>query len=254
MKVTVAMPAYNAAEYICEAIESVLAQDFEPFELVVVDDASRDDTRRLVKRYAKHPQVRIFQNRRNMGSGATRNRLLRLAQGQYITPCDADDLLLPGALSRFSRYLDEHPRVGAIYGDILELMTDKRKAMVRAPQLCGKDYRQAWDLVENAVNHAGSMIRKSLMMKVGGYDECVYSVDDYSLWLKLAEITRFKYMRGEIYYVWRRHPDSLTQTDKYNDRDVEKIQREAIQRRYGRVMRAWLDSSSSKIKSDAKPE
>jgi glycosyltransferase involved in cell wall biosynthesis len=238
MKVTVAMPAYNAAEYIGEAIDSVLAQNFASFELVVVDDASQDDTWKLLKLYSKHPQVRLFRNRRNIGAGATRNRLTTLARGEYITPCDADDLLLRGALKRFSQYLDKHASVGVVYGDILELMTDRNKALVRAPQICGKDYRQTWDLIENAINHAGSMIRKSLMLKVGGYDESVYSIDDYSLWLKLAEISRIKYMQGEIYYIWRRHPFSLTQTERNYDRDFAKIQYEAIERRYGRKVRA----------------
>lgn len=234
MKVTVAMPAYNAAPYIREAVDSVLAQEFESFELVVVDDASVDSTWKHLKGYSKHPRVRLLRNRRNLGAGSTRNQILRLARGEYITPCDADDLLLPGALKRLSQYLDRNPRVGAVYGDILELMTDRGNTLVRPPAICGKSHEEAWDLIDNAVNHAGSMIRKSLMLEVGGYDETVYSVDDWSLWLKLAEISRFKYLRGEVYYVWRRHPSSLTQTDRNWHGDVEKIRLEAIARRYGR--------------------
>jgi glycosyltransferase involved in cell wall biosynthesis len=232
MKVSVAMPAYNAASYICEAVESVLAQDFRPFELIVVDDASSDSTWKYLKGYSKHPNVKLFRNRRNQGVGATRNRILHLAQGQYIMPCDADDLLLPNALKRLSQYLDRYPRIGAVYGDILELVTDRNKTLIRPPMIYGKNYSKTWDLIENVVNHAGSMIRKSLMLKVKGYDEAVYSVDDWSLWLKLAEISRFKYMPGEVYYVWRRHPSSLTQTDRNWQRDVEKIRLEAIKRRY----------------------
>jgi glycosyltransferase involved in cell wall biosynthesis len=231
MKATVAMPAYNAAEFIGAAIDSVLAQDCDSFELVVVDDASKDATWKLLQKYAKHPNVRLFRNARNLGVGATRNLLTRLSYGEYITPCDADDLLLPGVLKRFSEYLDSHPRIGAVYGNVLELMTDQR-VVTRPPQLFGKNYSKTWDLLENAVNHAGSMIRKSLMIEVGGYDEAVYSVDDWSLWLKLAEISRFKYMRGVVSYVWRRHPASLTQTDENWHADVEKIRAAAIKRRY----------------------
>ncbi len=234
MKVTVAMPAYNAADFIDEAIESVLGQDFPAFELLMADDASVDDTWRRMRKYSGHPRVRMFRNRRNLGAGATRNLLTRKASGQYLTPCDADDLLLPGALKRLSRYLDSHPRVGVVYADVLELKTDRRKKVVSPPQVSGRDCNKVWDLVENAVNHAGSMIRKSLMLEVGGYDESVYSTDDWSLWLKLAEITRFKYLPGEIYYVWRRHPASLTNTDRRRHRDVKKIQLEAARRRYQR--------------------
>jgi glycosyltransferase involved in cell wall biosynthesis len=232
MKVTVAMPAYNAAKYVGEAIESVLDQVFGSFELIVIDDGSKDSTWKCLKKYVKHPKVRIFRNRTNLGAGATRNRLTRLSRGEYITPCDADDLLLSGALKRFSQYLDRYPRIGAVYGDILELRADRDNIVVRPPSLCGKNFSETWDLIENPINHAGSTIRKSLMLEVGGYDESVYSVDDWSLWLKLAEISRFKYLPGEVYYLWRRHPGSLTHTDRRRHRDVEKIQLEAVHRRY----------------------
>ena len=237
LKVTVAMPAYNAAGYIGEAVESVLAQDFDSFELVVLDDASGDSTRKVLKGYEGHPKVRLFRNRRNAGAGAARNRLTRLARGEYVTPCDADDLLLPGALGRLSRYLDLHPKVGAVYGDVLELMTDRNGVVLRPPLVYGKASGETWDLIENAVNHAGSMVRRSLLVEVGGYDETVYSVDDWSLWLKLAEVSKLKHLRGEVYYVWRRHPGSLTQTDRNWHRDVEKIRAEAIARRYGRALK-----------------
>lgn len=239
------MPAYNAAEYVDEAVESVLGQEFGAFELVVLDDASQDSTWKRLKKYSKHPRVRLFRSPQNSGAGAARNQLTRLARGEYITPCDADDLLLPGALGRLSEYLDRHPGIGAVYGDVLELLTDRNKMVLRPPQLYGKDCGETWDLIENAVNHAGSMIRRSLMLMVGGYDESVYSVDDWSLWLKLAELSKFKYLRGEVYYVWRRHPASLTQTDKRWHRDVEKIRSEAIERRYGGGFKAEGDRPCS---------
>jgi glycosyltransferase involved in cell wall biosynthesis len=233
MKVTVAMPAHNAAAFIDEAVESVLVQEFESFELLIMDDGSRDGTWRRLQRYTGHDKVRLFRNRTNRGAGATRNQLLVHARGRYVTPCDADDLLLPGALRRLSDYLDSHPRVGVVYGAVLELMTNGERQVVRAPTVHGKDAHAAWDLVENAVNHAGSMSRTALVRQVGGYDESVYSVDDWSLWMKLAEVARFKYLRGEVYYLWRRHPGSLTQTDRNWHRDVNRITNEAIRRRYG---------------------
>jgi len=233
MKVTVAMPAFNAAAFVCEAVESVLAQDFGSFELLIVDDGSRDATWRHIQKYASHEKVRLFRNDTNLGAGATRNRLLSLARGRYVTPCDADDLLLPGALRRLSGYLDTHPRVGVVYGAVLELMTDGKNRVVRPPMVHGKNPADAWDLIENPINHAGSMSRTTLVRQVGGYDASVYSVDDWSLWMKLAEVARFKYLRGEVYYLWRRHPSSLTQTDRNWHRDVGRIRDEAIRRRYG---------------------
>ncbi len=233
MKVTIAMPAFNAATFIDEAIQSVLAQKFGSFELLIVDDASCDATWQRLQKYAGHEKVRLFRNDTNRGAGATRNRLLSLARGRYVMPCDADDLLLPGALRRLSDYLDAHPKIGVVYGAVLEVMTDGRNRVLGPAAIHGKDAHAAWDLVENTVNHAGSLSRTALVRQVGGYDESVYSVDDWSLWMKVAEVARFKYLRGEVYYLWRRHPSSLTQTDRNWHRDVNKIRDEAIRRRYG---------------------
>lgn len=235
VKVTVAMPAFNAAAYIDEAIASVLSQDHPSFELLVMDDGSTDRTWQRLRKYGGDPRVRITRHARNRGAGATRNELARLARGVYLTPCDADDLLLPGALSRLSACLDASPRVGVAYGDIVELFT-KRGRVVRPPAIIGMDHGQVWDVLKNVVNHPGSMMRRHLLMEVGGYDEGVYSTDDWSLWLKLAEVTRFRYLRGELCYVWRRHPASLTMTDRRWRHDVQRLRLEAIRRRYGRAL------------------
>lgn len=229
IKVTVAMPAYNASKFIRDAIESVLSQDDDSFELLIADDASSDDTGEITRSYRKDPRVRFLTHKKNRGVGRTRNKLVRLAKGKYITPCDADDIMLAGNLKRLSGVLDQNPRIGAVYGDVWAIEEDRSAP----PRVTGKDYRKVWDLLNNAINHPGSMIRKSLILKVGGYDEKSYSMDDWGLWLKLAEVTRFKYLRGEIYYVYRRHPKSLTRTDKRVVQDAERLRNEAIRRRYG---------------------
>ena len=233
MKVSVLMPVYNAGLFIKEAIESILQQNYEAFELLIADDGSTDHSFKIINNYKNHPKVRIYSNRKNLGVGATRNKLVRLSSGQYITPFDADDLMLPGNLARLSKLLDTNLNVGAVYADFLVLEMNKNKKLLTAPYVLSPDPRRIWDLLDNPINHGGSMIRKSLILQVGGYDEEVYSVDDWDLWLKLAEITQIKHLTGEIYYVWRRNPESLTRTDKRWLQDSLKIRREAVKRRYG---------------------
>jgi len=229
--VTVAMPAYNAAASIRSAIASVIPQLGRATELVVVDDGSDDDTWKRMAEFRRHPRVRLLRNRARRGVGATRNRLTSLAR--YVMPCDADDLLLPGAVERFSAYLNRHPNVGAVYADVLEVMTDRRGIVTRPPAICGANHRRTWDLLDNVINHPGSLIRKRLIEQVGGYDERVYSIDDWSLWLKLAEVSRIVHLKGELYYIWRRRPSGVTRTDRNWHRDVVRIRLEAIARRYG---------------------
>jgi glycosyltransferase involved in cell wall biosynthesis len=232
VKITVAMPAFNAAEYVEDAAASVLNQRCSSFELVIIDDRSTDRTWRRLRRFAEHPNVRLYRNAQRRGAAATRNRIVSLARGEYFVPCDADDLMLPGALARLSRYLDHHPRVGVVYGDVVEMLTSD-DIVVQPPRIVGADHRGTWDVLDNVVNHAGSMTRRRLIQQVGGYDESVHSVDDWSLWLKLAEVCRFQYLAGELFYVWRRHPRSMTKTDPNWSRDVVRIRLEALRRRYG---------------------
>lgn len=226
------MPAFQAAPYVAEAIESVLAQEHAAFELLVMDDGSTDGTWKELQNFKKDPRVRLFRSRRNRGQGKTRNHLLRFARGVYISPCDADDIMLPGNLARLSKILDANPEVGAVYGDLLTLETHPERGLLRVPFLTGNDPASGWDLVLNQVNHAGSMIRRDLIERVGGYGQRESSVDDWSLWLKLAEITEIRYLRGEVHYVWRRHPGGASRNNPGIHREVARMRLEALRRRY----------------------
>ena len=206
VRITVAMPAFDVADVVGEAIESVLAQSLQDFELIVIDDGSSDATAERIACYANHPKVCVFYNNANLGSGATRNRILTQARGRYWMPCDADDLLLPGALADLSEFLDRHADVGVVYGNVLRLDTEAM-ALLREPEVVGTDANQSWDLFENAVNHGGSMIRTDLMRRVGGYTPGAMP-DDWDLFLKLSEIARIHYLAGQVYYVWRVRPSS----------------------------------------------
>jgi len=231
VKVSVIMPAYDAAEYLEEAIESVLGQRFESFELLIGNDGSKDATAKILSRYRGHEKIRLFPSKKNRGAAATRNRLIAEARGKYITPCDADDLMLPENLARLSDTLDTFPHIGLAYADIVMMLTDGRGNLTGSTSIRGSEHGIGWDLIGDSVNHGGSMIRKALILQVGGYNETMYSLDDLSLMLKLGEVTKFKYLSGEALYLWRRHPQSMTMTEKNRKRDLIKVLTEATRRR-----------------------
>lgn len=106
-KVTVFIPVHNRENYICVAVNSILAQSFENFELVVVDDGSTDRTVEVLESYSD-PRLRIAHNPRNLGIPATRNRGLELARGEYIALLDSDDHSYPDRLARQVKFLDSH--------------------------------------------------------------------------------------------------------------------------------------------------
>jgi Glycosyl transferase family 2 len=109
-KVSVIITAYNREKYIAQAIESVLAQTFTDFELVVVDDCSRDDTAAIARSYASDPRVRIYVNERNLGQFPNRNRAATYARGEFLKYHDSDDLLYPHCLQVMVGLLGDEPQ------------------------------------------------------------------------------------------------------------------------------------------------
>ena len=231
VKVTVAMPAFNASEYILEAIESVLAQNFDAFELIIFNDGSTDDTWGKLSAYSNHPKLQLHNSPLNIGSGKIRNRILEIARGEYFLPCDADDLLLPGALKTLSRFLNSHLDIGVVYADILRIETDDNHVQ-NMPSILGRDCNLVWDLHENAVNHGGSMIRTELARKVGGY-AIGGMPDDWGLFIKLVEITKIHYLSGNVFYVWRLNSGSQSRLAQ-NHEGIDMMIKEAIKRRQSR--------------------
>lgn len=105
--VSVIMPTYNCGQFIRESIDSVLAQTYENWELLIVDDCSTDDTETVVSAYTD-PRIRYMRNEHNMGAALTRNRALREANGRYIAFLDADDLWLPEKLERQLAFMQQN--------------------------------------------------------------------------------------------------------------------------------------------------
>lgn len=131
--VSVIMPAYNAAPYVREAIESVFTQAYEPIELVVVDDGSVDGTADIVKSF---PAVTyVFQT--NAGSGAARNRAIQKARGEFFTFLDADDRFAPGRLVLQKEALDADPGLDMVFGMVREFISpeldEATKSSIRPP-------------------------------------------------------------------------------------------------------------------------
>jgi succinoglycan biosynthesis protein ExoO len=106
-KVSVITPAYKAARYIGHAIESVQAQTLTDWEMIIVDDASPDETAEVVKRYLDDPRIKLIRSERNRGECGARNLALEAAQGEWIAPLDADDWLAPERLEHLVRFAQD---------------------------------------------------------------------------------------------------------------------------------------------------
>ena len=209
VKVSVLMAAYNVEHYIDEAIQSVLAQKGVSFELLIGDDASTDRTRSRIQAYRSDHRIRVWWFEVRRGPGSVRNYLINRARGRYLSVCDADDVMFSKNLQRLSNVLDQKRQVGVIYGE--SLLIDAQGRFLPG-QLFFPGPSRNWDLVRNTAPHPGTMLRRDLVRQVGGYRPDLVPVEDHDLFLRLAEITHFEPLCGEITYLWRRHPESLTRS------------------------------------------
>lgn len=230
VKVSVIMPARNVGRYVDEAVRSVLAQRGVDYELLVVDDASTDDTWDRIRKYQNDSRVRAWRFRKRRGAGGARNYLMARAKGIYFAMCDADDTVLPGYLRTMMKVLDSHSDVGVVYAD--RLVRDPAGKL--RPLRRSQGPAETWDLCDGPISNPGTLIRRAFIRKVGGYRVDLPVLEDYDLFWRLAEITRFLYLKGKPLYFYRKRPGSLSRQSKRLHAAVRrKIFREVLFRRYG---------------------
>lgn len=186
--VSVLIPVYNAERYIAEAVESILAQTFADFELLIVDDGSTDSSLFIVEAYARRDDRIRVTSRKNCGIVATRNELLSKSIGQYCALLDADDIALPERLSHQVRYMEQHPHVVVVGSRVLLIDSDGEPIHEMADLFTHEQIdRQHLEGITQ-IYHPSAMLRREAVEQVGGYRDDYPSAEDLDLYLRLAEI------------------------------------------------------------------
>ena len=165
---SVVIPAYNQAEFLGEAIDSVLAQTYPHFELIVVNDASPDNTEEVVKSYTD-PRIKYIRHAQNKGLPATRNTGMRAATGDCIALLDSDDYFHPEKLAVHAAFLEQHPEVGVSYNGRFDLHYSDTtiRGMMRPPMTVGlRDFLFGYPFTPSDM-----VIRKSVIQLAGYFDE-----------------------------------------------------------------------------------
>ncbi|MEK7188133.1 MAG: glycosyltransferase family A protein [Patescibacteria group bacterium] len=211
-KISIIIPCFNYGRYLPEAIQSVLEQTYQDFEIIVVDDGSTDlETKRIIAGIS-HPKIRVI-TQENKGLPATRNTGIREARGEYIVPLDADDKLAPTYLEKCMWMMERNPSLDFVY---------------TAAQTFG-DYEYLWfeeydakELLKRNFITATALYRKKDWEKVGGYDESFVAYEDWDFWLRFLKNDIFGALLPEPLFLYRKHrPSMLNEIGEPHRHEIE---------------------------------
>lgn len=184
MKISVVMSVYNAEKYLTEAVESILAQTYSDFELILINDKSTDGSGEILKSYAqKDPRIVILENEQNIGLTKSLNRGLAIAKGEYIARMDADDISVPDRFEKQVAFLDTHLDYSFVSCIGRYIDENGNPEQLRLFPETNEEIYAMMPKVD-AVMHPGVMFRREDIAKIGNYCEDFRVVQDYDLWFR----------------------------------------------------------------------
>jgi len=188
-KVSVLVQTYNRPHYVCEAIDSVLAQTFKDYEIIVIDGSESDETRKVLNKYGD--RIR-YVHHDNLDMAATRNLGVRQAAGELIAILEDDDLFMPQKLEKQVALLDNDHSLAFVVSDTYAIDAD---GVVLRKIIVSKKNTRGFDglIQRNFIQIASILLRKKHLEEAGLFDENLKIADDWDMWLRLAKKYRFLY-------------------------------------------------------------
>lgn len=224
--VSVIVPLYNAAPYITETLESIVASTYRPLEVVVVNDGSKDDSLRVAEAFAQtHPKVRVF-DQANAGVSVARNHAIREAKGIYILPVDADDRISPNYIVQAVEAMNPDVRVVGCRAEYFGAKEGEWQLPAYSPEL----------LARRNMIHVSSLFRKADWEQVGGFCEQDIYREDWDFWLSIMELGGTYVRLDEIGLYYRVLPVSRRSKAKAQKHAIV----DAINRRHPAYMQKYL--------------
>lgn len=188
--VSVVIPCYNHDQFVQDSIQSVIDQDYENIELIIIDDGSQDNSVLKIQEkieFCKKRFVRFeFRSRTNIGLSETLNEALEWCEGKYFSPIASDDQMLSNKTAIQVKYLEKNKEVVAVFGGVVLIDESNEQIDVK---LGGGQFYSFEDIILHNYNLPAptQMIRLNSMRKIGGYNPTLF-IDDWYIWLKLSQI------------------------------------------------------------------
>ena len=223
MKISVIIPTYNRKHTLQRAIDSVLAQTFKPFEIIIVDDGSKDGTKEwLLQNY---PSVQYI-HQPNNGVSSARNKGIQISQGSWIALLDSDDEWMPEKLEYQSRFLEMNRDSSFCHTNEIWIRNGVRVNQMKKHKKYGGDiFKYCLDICR--ISPSSSIIKKDVFEEVGAFDESLTVCEDYDLWLRVTAKFNILFLDEPLIKKYGGHLDQLSRVpegiEQYRIRSLEKI-------------------------------
>lgn len=220
-KVSLIMSNYNYGQYLKAALDSVINQTYQNFELILIDDASTDNSIEIIKAFLKkYPFTHFIQHKENQGFFKSAQEGLDRAQGEYIAFPSSDDILMPHYLEKTVTILDKHQDVGLCFSRFTYFNSDEPKKIItpvgqtkhKEMKLSRDDLIRQIKMFRLWIPGIGTLTRKELFIKQGGYNLNYYSLSDWFLWLRIGFL-HGSYFLPETLAIQRNHAKAMSSTE-----------------------------------------
>ena len=219
--ISVLIPAYNAENFLTEAVESVLRQTYKDFEIIVVDDGSTDQTRRTAESFTRRIK---YQYQKNSGAAAARNQCVRLSQGEFLAFLDADDVWAENKLELQMKALSEDASLEAVFGMVRQVFQSEWEQKLSEPDAPENELLKGF-------SQATMLIRRESFLRIGMFSE-ENTIGEFVDWLLRAKEANLQMKVLPSLFLWRRiHASNQGIRHRSNISDYVKILKKSIDRR-----------------------
>ena len=224
MKISVVIPTFNREKLLRRALDSVIGQSLQPFEIIVVDDGSTDSTGAVIKNNHQEDVIYLFQP--NGGVSSARNRGVKFARGDWLAFLDSDDEWLPTKLAKQAKALSDEPDLRVCHTNEIWIRGDRRVNPMRKHEKSGGwIYKKCLPLC--VISPSSVLIHRTVFESIGYFDEELPACEDYDFWLRMCAFYPVLYLPEPLIKKYGGHSDQLSKKhwgmDRFRIQAMEKM-------------------------------